>query len=40
MFQILTNRSRKEPTIKQVFIGKNGLELTEQQFNAKLFARK
>jgi glutamate synthase (ferredoxin) len=38
MFQILTNRSRKEPIIKQVFIGKNGLELTEQQFNAKLFA--
>jgi glutamate synthase (ferredoxin) len=33
--------SRKEPTIiKQVFIGKNGLELTEQQFNAKLFAKK
>jgi glutamate synthase (ferredoxin) len=28
----------KEPIIKQVFIGKNGLELTEQQFNAKLFA--
>jgi glutamate synthase (ferredoxin) len=39
MFQIWTNRSRKEP-IKQVFIGKNGLELTEQQFNAKLFAAK
>jgi glutamate synthase (ferredoxin) len=37
MFQIWTNRSRKEPTVKQVFIGKNGLELTEQ-FNAKLFA--
>jgi glutamate synthase (ferredoxin) len=28
----------KEPTIKQVFVGKNGLQLTEQQFNAKLFA--
>lgn len=30
--------AEKEPTIKQVFISKNGLELTEQQFNAKLFA--
>ena len=30
--------AEKEPTVKQVFIGKNGLELTEQQFNAKLFA--
>ncbi len=28
----------KEPTVKQVFVGKNGLELTEQQFNAKMFA--
>ena len=28
----------KEPTIKQVFVSKNGLQLTEQQFNAKLFA--
>jgi glutamate synthase (ferredoxin) len=37
-FKSWTNRSRKEPIIKQVFIGKNGLELTEQQFNAKLFA--
>jgi glutamate synthase (ferredoxin) len=31
--------SRKEP-IKQVFIGKNGLELTEQQFNAKFCSQK
>jgi glutamate synthase (NADPH/NADH) large chain len=30
--------AEKEPTVMQVFIGKNGLELTEQQFNAKLFA--
>ena len=30
--------SEKEPTIMQVFVSKNGLELTEQQFNAKLFA--
>jgi glutamate synthase (NADPH) large chain len=30
--------AEKEPTIKQVFISKNGQELTEQQFNAKLFA--
>lgn len=30
--------AEKEPTVKQVFVGKNGLELTEQQFNAKLFA--
>ena len=30
--------AEKEPTIKQVFVGKNGLELTEQQFNAKMFA--
>jgi glutamate synthase (ferredoxin) len=35
-FKSWTNRSRKEPIIKQVFIGK--LRLTEQQFNAKLFA--
>jgi len=28
----------KEPTIKQVFVSKNGLQLTEQQFKAKLFA--
>ena len=28
----------KEPTIKQVFVSKNELQLTEQQFNAKLFA--
>jgi hypothetical protein len=26
MFQPWTNSSRKEPTVKQVFIGKNGLE--------------
>jgi hypothetical protein len=38
-FKSWTNR-KKEPIIKQVFIGKNGLELTEQQFNAKLFAAK
>jgi glutamate synthase (NADPH/NADH) large chain len=30
--------AEKEPTVKQIFIGKNGLDLTEQQFNAKLFA--
>jgi glutamate synthase (NADPH/NADH) large chain len=30
--------AEKEPTVKQVFIGKNGLDLTEQEFNAKLFA--
>lgn len=30
--------AEKEPSIKQVFVGKNGLDLTEQQFNAKLFA--
>ena len=30
--------AEKEPTVKQVFVSKNGLELTEQQFNAKLFA--
>ena len=30
--------AEKEPIVKQVFVGKNGLELTEQQFNAKLFA--
>ncbi|HBS52564.1 MAG TPA: glutamate synthase subunit alpha, partial [Flavobacterium sp.] len=30
--------AEKEPTIKQVFVGKNGLKITEQEFNAKLFA--
>ena len=30
--------AEKEPTIMQVFVGKNGLQLTEQEFNAKLFA--
>ena len=30
--------AEKEPTVKQVFVGKNGQELNEQQFNAKLFA--
>jgi glutamate synthase (ferredoxin) len=30
--------AEKEPTVKQVFVGKNGLKLTEQQFNAKLFS--
>ena len=30
--------AEKEPTIKQVFVSKNDLDLTEQQFNAKLFA--
>jgi glutamate synthase (NADPH) large chain len=30
--------AEKEPTVKQVFVSKNGLDLTEQQFNAKLFA--
>ena len=30
--------SKIEPAIEQVFIGKNGKELTEYQFNAKLFA--
>ncbi|WP_395064537.1 glutamate synthase large subunit [Flavobacterium sp.] len=30
--------AEKEPTVKQVFVGKNNQELTEQQFNAKLFA--
>ena len=30
--------AEKEPTILQVFISKNGLQLTEQEFNAKLFA--
>jgi glutamate synthase (ferredoxin) len=38
MFQIGQRSRKEEPIIKQVFIGKNGLELTEQQFNAKLFA--
>ena len=33
--------SKTEPKIKQIFIGKNNLELTENQFNVKLFtARK
>jgi glutamate synthase (ferredoxin) len=33
--------AEKKPTVKQVFVGKNGLDITEQQFNAKLFmARK
>ena len=30
--------AEKEPIIMQVFISKNGLQLTEQEFNAKLFA--
>lgn len=30
--------AEKEPTVIQVFIGKNSSELTEPQFNAKLFA--
>jgi glutamate synthase (NADPH) large chain len=30
--------AEKEPTVMQVFVGKNGLTLTEQEFNAKLFA--
>ncbi len=30
--------AEKEPTIKQVFVSKNGQDLTEQEFNAKLFA--
>jgi len=30
--------AEKEPTIVQVFVGKNGLEISEQAFNAKLFA--
>jgi glutamate synthase (NADPH) large chain len=30
--------AQTEPKIKQVFVGKNNLELSEQQFNAKLFA--
>jgi hypothetical protein len=37
MFQILDKSQPKRTDKKQVFIG-NGLELTEQQFNAKLFA--
>ena len=32
--------SKTEPKIKQLFVGKNKLELTEIQFNAKLFAAK
>ena len=30
--------SKIEPSIEQIFIGKNGLDLTAHQFNAKLFA--
>ena len=30
--------AEKEPTVRQVFVSKNGQELTEQQFNAKMFA--
>ncbi|PTT16502.1 glutamate synthase subunit alpha, partial [Flavobacterium sp. HMWF030] len=30
--------AEKEPTVKQVFVSKNGQDLTEQEFNAKLFA--
>jgi len=30
--------AEKEPTIVQVFVSKNGLEISEQAFNAKLFA--
>jgi glutamate synthase (NADPH) large chain len=30
--------AEKEPSVRQVFISKNGQELTEHQFNAKLFA--
>ena len=30
--------AESEPTIKQLFVDKNGLELTDLQFNAKLFA--
>ena len=30
--------AEKEPTVKQVFVSKNGMEITEQQLNAKLFA--
>ncbi len=30
--------SQTEPKIKQVFVGKNNLELSEKQFNAKLFS--
>jgi len=29
---------KKEPKIKQIFVGKNDLELTEHEFNAKIFA--
>ena len=32
--------SKTEPKIKQLFVGKNNLKLTEIQFNAKLFAAK
>ena len=30
--------AEKEPTVKQVFVSKNGMDITEQQLNAKLFA--
>ena len=30
--------AEKQPTIKQVFVGKNELDITEQQLNAKMFA--
>jgi glutamate synthase (ferredoxin) len=30
--------AEKEPSVVQVFVGKNGLDLSEQTFNAKLFA--
>jgi glutamate synthase (NADPH) large chain len=33
-----TIAAEKEPSVYQVFVGKNGLDLTEQQFNAKMFA--
>ncbi|HBK84278.1 MAG TPA: glutamate synthase large subunit, partial [Flavobacterium sp.] len=33
-----TIAAEKEPTIMQVFVGKNNQDLTEQAFNAKLFA--
>ncbi|UNZ00279.1 glutamate synthase large subunit [Zhouia spongiae] len=30
--------AQSEPTVKQVFVGKNGQDLNEQEFNAKIFA--
>jgi glutamate synthase (NADPH/NADH) large chain len=30
--------AEKEPSVKQVFVSKNGMDITEQQFNAKMFA--